>query len=552
MYVFGDSGVHVFDDNRAYLTSIGKRCTINSADFCPSRGTVDSAGNIYNADYGFHRVQKYTPGVPGWQQSNINGFGSPHALIASLEVFSGQLYVGIGDFVNGTQIWRTTDGKIWDSVTLLGSGIGAGNTAILDMIEFDGKLYAATGLTNAPCNIWRTSNGIEWTSVITDGFGSPGNMNADAFAVFDSQLYVSVSNDAGASIYRSSTGDAGSWTPVVTEGNGDPDNVLVDDFAVFDGNLYAVGKNSTIGAFVWQSTADGNTWNQVNTSGFGSPIQMEAMSTAVFNGTLYVGTCADSVCGSGQIFKSENGTSWTLLDTTVFSDTYNDEIPTLHVFNNSLYAVVNDRTMGSEVWKTDNGTTWGLYPLNINGWGDSNNVSVLRNHATAVFNNQLYIGTFNSSTGSEIWRLDIIVSLPPAGGTVTAPADHTTYNFASGTFTETVTIFHNSVSPVALPPTDLTETGHAFSITALDSLGNTVAPNQPYTVTVQYTEEEIGRVLESTLGLYYWDADSNGWVKEPTSRVDPLNNNLTATPGHFSTWAVLADTKEMLLPLILH
>ena len=62
---------------------------------------IDSHGNVYAGDWTFHRIQKYTPGVPGWKQVNINGFGNPTTvMITSLEAFNNLLYAGTLNWVN--------------------------------------------------------------------------------------------------------------------------------------------------------------------------------------------------------------------------------------------------------------------------------------------------------------------------------------------------------------------------------------------------------------------------------------------------------------------
>jgi len=143
--------------------------------------------------------------------------------------------------------------------------------------------------------------------------------------------------------------------------------------------------------------------------------------------------------------------------------------------------------------------------------------------------------------------------IPTSGGTLVSPADTTTYTFPSDTFTSTVVITHTALYPGSLPSTgDLVGIDHAFEVTAVYS--DTGQPAQPttgktYTVTVQYTDAEKGPAIESTLALYYWDGSD--WVKEPTSVVDTVNNTVTATPDHFSRWAVLGETRRVYLPLVL-
>lgn len=102
-----------------------------------------------------------------------------------------------------------------------------------------------------------------------------------------------------------------------------------------------------------------------------------------------------------------------------------------------------------------------------------------------------------------------------------------------------------------LPGGNLTDVGHIFDLTAVYlSTGQParIAPGHIYTITVQYTNTETDKIMESALGLYYWD-DSQ-WVEEPTSAVDMEHNTVTATPNHFSRWAVLAEMWQIYLPLV--
>ncbi|OGO41451.1 MAG: hypothetical protein A2W36_01765 [Chloroflexi bacterium RBG_16_58_14] len=130
-------------------------------------------------------------------------------------------------------------------------------------------------------------------------------------------------------------------------------------------------------------------------------------------------------------------------------------------------------------------------------------------------------------------------NVPPSGGVLNSPEDETTYEFPAGTFTDTVVITHTPLSPVVLPSFGgLAGAGHFFSIEAtLD--GQPVQPIQPYSMTIGYTDGELGIIIEDTLGLYYWDGQA--WVLEPSTKVDPLSNTVQAAPDHFSYWALLGE-----------
>jgi len=139
------------------------------------------------------------------------------------------------------------------------------------------------------------------------------------------------------------------------------------------------------------------------------------------------------------------------------------------------------------------------------------------------------------------------------GGGLTSPEDQSTYTFPPDTFTGTVVITHTPLFPGSVPPSgSLTGIGHAFDVAAVYSGTGSAAqpaPGKTYTITVQYAEGETGLVDEETLALYYWDGGQ--WVEEPTSQVDTVANSVTATPDHFSIWAVLGEIRSVFLPFVL-
>ena len=147
--------------------------------------------------------------------------------------------------------------------------------------------------------------------------------------------------------------------------------------------------------------------------------------------------------------------------------------------------------------------------------------------------------TDNSFWSIEELRVGVTEDIPVEGGELLSPEDTTTYTFDADTFSEEVTVTHVPLSPVDVPSfEDLRSAGHTYSAEAMleDVL---VDPALPYTVVIEYTDSEVGGILEDTLALYYWDGDS--WEPEPTSVLDIDANTLTATPDHFSYWAVLGE-----------
>ena len=139
--------------------------------------------------------------------------------------------------------------------------------------------------------------------------------------------------------------------------------------------------------------------------------------------------------------------------------------------------------------------------------------------------------------------------IPPEGGSIYSPEDDTLYSFSSGTFSDTVVITHTPLSPLLLPGFgNLFGAGHFFRQEAtLD--GQPVQPSQPYTMTINYTDAELGFVMEDTLSLFYWDGET--WVAEPTAVLDIQENTIIASPDHFSYWAILGVPYKLIyVPII--
>lgn len=171
------------------------------------------------------------------------------------------------------------------------------------------------------------------------------------------------------------------------------------------------------------------------------------------------------------------------------------------------------------------------------------------------------------TTGLILWNIEAIepsvsAVIPPNGGTLEAQSDATSYDFPSGTFNESVTVNHIAMTPDEVPPppinssalalaqsgAPLTGIGHFFEVFALNGQGQAVQPGQAYTLTIEYTNEELAGAREATLQLYYWDGAA--WVVEPSAVLDADNNKITAQPDHFSIWAVFGEDISQYLPMV--
>jgi hypothetical protein len=399
--------IQVFDDNGNYLTTIAGAWGTNTSQLrAPTGVAIDSAGNVYVADFTEnHRIQKFSRGVFGWQQTNINGFGNRfNRGLTTLEVFGDSLYAGASNWDEGGTIWRSTDAHTWTQVTDPGFGNESASSypAIIDMVEFNGQLYASTGWGDSTGQLWRSSDGATWQQVVDAGFGDENNGSVAALAVYHNVIYAGTGNsNTGPQIWRSSSGNSSSWNNVVTSGLGCSGCSQVSSLVVFNNDLYA-GVESTppSGLQIWR-TSNGSDWNQVGETGFGDTENAGPSGLAIFHGNLFAGTY-NKVTGA-QIWRSANGSTWSKVIGNGFGDINNFKIESLYTFGANLFAATNNAVTGMEIWCSADGITW--RQVNIDGFGDSNNDATLWSSATTAFQDNLYIGTWNwSGNGGELWK----------------------------------------------------------------------------------------------------------------------------------------------------
>ena len=142
-------------------------------------------------------------------------------------------------------------------------------------------------------------------------------------------------------------------------------------------------------------------------------------------------------------------------------------------------------------------------------------------------------------------------SISAAGGSLISPSGDTTFTFSNGTFPSTTTVTFTAQPSLPHRSASLIDIGHNFELSAIiNGTGQPAQPAQPYTIVIQYIDAENNPVvMENTLALYFWNGSE--WEKEPTSVVDTASNTVTASPSHFSEWAVLGESRTVFLPLIL-
>ncbi|GAP14177.1 ABC-type oligopeptide transport system, periplasmic component [Longilinea arvoryzae] len=130
------------------------------------------------------------------------------------------------------------------------------------------------------------------------------------------------------------------------------------------------------------------------------------------------------------------------------------------------------------------------------------------------------------------------------------------YSIPAGGFTDGTTLIHTGLLTYDLThlPEGMQKTSLYFTFKAEDATHQPVMPAADYTLSVHYAQTEIDalNLTESSLSLYYWDAASSRWVKDPNSHIDTSTNTITTTTRHEGEWLVLGsdNSSQVFLPFI--
>ncbi len=74
-----------------------------------------------------------------------------------------------------------------------------------------------------------------------------------------------------------------------------------------------------------------------------------------------------------------------------------------------LYALVDNKVTGMQVWASRNGDSFSQ--INQSGFGDSNN-HVSFHNASRFYRSFLYTGTGHNTTGGQVWKRTYMNQLP--------------------------------------------------------------------------------------------------------------------------------------------
>jgi len=460
----GRARVQVYNSSRTLIGQLGTTddwgsCDVNADNthFCGPVGVeTDSVGNVYVTDWGNRRVQKFdktrqylmtfgTVGVDGDEMALLSGpddlavDGKGQVFVADMNnnrvgVFnaSGQYLATIGgdwnEFHQLSDVSLDGNGNVyisdlktarirkyalgvpgWQQKNLNGFESKFNNGIVIE--PFGGQLYAATANWVNGASLFRSADGKTWTRITNSGDSINGATNAILdMIVFGNpaKLYISSGWTGGGKpgrIWRSSNGTT--WEAVVSDGFGYPDNANIDAMVEFNGNLYAgASKDEDEGglSIYRSSTGDSGTWSPVVTGGNGDQNNVLIDQFIVFNGSLYA-VGKNKTLGAFVWKASADGNTWTRVNNLGFGTPLQQEAITAAVFNNALYVGTYNNSNAfayigpAQVWRSTDGTNW--ENVVVSGFGDNNNLAIW---SMFVYAEELYAITGNNVTGSELWK----------------------------------------------------------------------------------------------------------------------------------------------------
>jgi len=154
--------------------------------------------------------------------------------------------------------------------------------------------------------------------------------------------------------------------------------------------------------------------------------------------------------------------------------------------------------------------------------------------------------------GLSVYRFKPKAAVQPGQpAQLTSPSGAVQIDFPAGVVNSPTTFtFTPEISPTQ--STGLKNfAGISFNLTAADASGNPITSFQtPYTVTLNYSDENILGLDENSLFLYYWNTTTNAWEDAastcaPTSTYlrSPANNSLKIKICHLTEFALLQPTE---------
>lgn len=574
-----------FDTNTNIWSNLGSNGAGNGSLNGGGVGLALSAGNVYVGGYMFDINDNGTVistadyfGV--WDGTNWGTLGDSNGVfnfdINAMAVMGTDVYVG-GNFRDlggdpAIDYLAKWDGNTWSAVGNAGKTYGALSTTVYALAVNGSDLYVGGLFTNVYDNVTQDPisaadyivrwDGANWYALCS-GTGGNGSLNGlvQVIAIDGNNIYAggnfTNANNSGTPVDAAdylAMFDGANWNAIGTGsgGNGSLGGtvraIALNGSDVYVGGSFINVNNNgiVINEADYAAKWDGNDWG---TLGTGTPIDSHVYALKLVGNDLYVGgqfTNAGGVVNANRIAKyTVNTGAWSTVGTPA-------------ALSGSVYSIAElggNLLVGGAFTDADglaeadyiakfNGTSWSA--LGSDGSGNGSLDKYV--YALAISNNDLFVGgaftnvnnngtivkeaDFLAAFGINVAPTDIALSASsvnenlPAGTTVGSfsstdanAGDTFTYSLCGGVDDASFSITGNALKTAAV--FDF-ETKSSYSICVQTSDGNGGTFQEPFTITVNDTNETVN--FKST-------GAQDGWVLESTeaSGMGNAKNNTATT-----------------------
>ncbi|MBL8812063.1 MAG: hypothetical protein JNM43_18000, partial [Planctomycetaceae bacterium] len=326
--------------------------------------------------------------------SNINP--GTHSNPSFLTNVNGTLYFSADDGSTGRELWKS-DGTAAGTVRVFDVAGASLNpqqfTAVGSTVFFRG-LDPATGRDR----LWKTDG----TSAGTVMLGSSVTDPESLIAVGSTLYFTSADNATGRELWKSDGTVAGTtlYKDLVAGSDGSIPALLKN----INGFLYYAAYDAVKGRELWRHDLTSNT-AVINDIYRGTRSSDTHDFVTAGNNLFFVVTYRrdNGSIERHELWKSAlNGTGATLLRTSLPDDNWGFQNMTN--FKGSLYFIMNEDSVGVELWKSDGTVAGTVRVKDINQ--TVNNSSHSAPSSLTVVNDTLFFSADDGSTGRELWKSD--------------------------------------------------------------------------------------------------------------------------------------------------
>lgn len=512
-----------------------------------------------------------------------------------------ELFFSATDDEYSSQLWRsngTTEGttifqNIW--TTALGKIDGRllfatrpNDIRGVDLWQSDSTTNGTIRVKRIPCNEARCDI---WVSHIIDVEKSAFfSIGIEPFCCHNSRAYFfelwKTDGTEQGTVFMKRFGMVFSSMVIPSMSRRTPDTLA--ELTDVNGTLFFTARETGEVNALWRS--DGTPEGTISLTPPGATADGAAAELTNVNGVLFF-RIDDGINGT-ELWKSDGTVTGTVLVKDILPGPFGSVPAELTAVNDKLFFSANDGNSGRELWQSD-GTTEGTVLVkeilpgpsgavpqqlaNVNGtlvfsasdgqhgveaWrsdGTAAGTTLIQDIAAGMTNanpdqftfagDQLFFTANDGLVGQELWSLrSFTEKVDVEGGELQSWLDHATYQFPGGTFSTAVTVTHTLQDPTQLAAATPWRPIRAFELTVVDgATGAPVQPEQPYSLAIQYSEAELGVLIDSTLALYAWSGQQ--WTKEASSMVNLPDHLITATSTHTGLWAIGGETYQLFLPV---